>query len=158
MSTFTTTVVENKLELVLYLHHIYNGDNATQKIVVQPNGVNSFGSIVAQDWPCYNNLDVSGAKLIARAQGTHTMTSKSGALSWYNSFSLLFQDGSRFPGSTLEVKGINVTEGEWSIVGGTGEFTNAQGTIYKSTVKTMANVDIVKITIHATYKPTKAGN
>lgn len=57
----------------------------------------------------------------------------------------------RFKGSSLQVMGESVYNGEWAIVGGTGEFRLAQGIIYKKNTKVTAEGYIVELDIHAFY-------
>ncbi|KAJ3697326.1 hypothetical protein LUZ61_001031 [Rhynchospora tenuis] len=143
--------VENEFEAVLYLHHFHSGPNVNQETVLKLNGNDGFGALVVQDWRCRAGRGFD-TEVIARAQGIHVQASNEGAGSWYNSFNLVFvKDG--FEGSTLEVKGTNVTDGEWAIVGGTGKFTNAKGVIYKKKVDHFNDGDIMEITIKATYSP-----
>jgi hypothetical protein len=54
----------------------------------------------------------------------------------------------RFKGSTLEVDGVPVEEGEWAIVGGTGEFKMATGVIYKKKHEQNSNGNIIQLTVH----------
>ncbi|KAJ3708843.1 hypothetical protein LUZ61_012548 [Rhynchospora tenuis] len=109
--------VENELQILLYLHHISSGPNRNQLLVKQPDGPGSFGSMLVHDWQLTEGLDVNG-KVIARAQGIHVQAS------------LDREKRIWFKGSTLEVKGTYIAGGQWSIVGGTGEFANAKGVIY----------------------------
>ncbi|KAJ3709040.1 hypothetical protein LUZ61_012745 [Rhynchospora tenuis] len=154
-STIQTSEVENELRVRLYLHHTPSGPNKNQITVVEPNGPGSFGSVVIHDWPLTGTLDPNG-KVFARAQGMHVQAGivKS---NWYNTFSLVFEDD-RFKGSAFEVKGTDVNEGEWSIVGGSGQFAKAEGVIYKKKVHDQNGGDIMEVTIIATYtrldKPT----
>ena len=53
----------------------------------------------------------------------------------------------RFRGSTLQVMGISVEDGEWAIVGGTGQFTMARGVIYKRMHKRRNDGNIIELTI-----------
>jgi hypothetical protein len=57
----------------------------------------------------------------------------------------------RFKGSSLQVMGPVVEEGEWAIVGGTGEFCLAQGIIYKKFLEQQSNGNIIELDIHAFY-------
>ncbi|KAJ4813672.1 Dirigent protein [Rhynchospora pubera] len=91
------------------------------------------------------------AKLVARAQGTHIQAGMKDPL-WYNSLNVVFEDA-RFKGSTLQVMGTVVEEGDWAIVGGTGEFTLAQGVIYKKKVDITNEGDVMEIIIQAFYTP-----
>lgn len=53
----------------------------------------------------------------------------------------------RFKGSTLEVIGLEVVQGEWIIVGGTGQFAMATGIIYKRLHEKKDAGDIVELAI-----------
>jgi hypothetical protein len=44
--------------------------------------------------------------------------------------------------------GISVEEGEWAIVGGTGQFTMATGVIYKKFHEQTSDGNIIELTIH----------
>lgn len=44
--------------------------------------------------------------------------------------------------------GLDVTEGEWAIVGGTGQFSMATGVIYKKLHAQMSEGNVVELTIH----------
>lgn len=57
----------------------------------------------------------------------------------------------RLKGSSLQVMGPVVEEGEWAIVGGTGEFCLAQGIIYKKFLEQQSNGNIIELDIHAFY-------
>lgn len=77
---------------VVYLHHNTSGPNQNQSVVVNPNLPYSFGAITVNDWPLYDGLG-SNARVIACAQGLHVQAAMSNNQSWYNSFSIVFQDG-----------------------------------------------------------------
>ncbi|XP_078163603.1 dirigent protein 22-like [Carex rostrata] len=137
-----------------YLHHSISGPNQNQSVVVNPNLPYSFGTVTVNDWPVYDSLG-AGANLVARAQGMHVQAAMSYNQIWYNSFSIVFENY-RFRGSTLQVMGIGVefpSPGEWAIVGGTGQFTLAQGVIYKNKVTSTGGTDIIELRINAYYSP-----
>jgi len=58
----------------------------------------------------------------------------------------------RFNGSTLQVRGFNHLDREWSIIGGTGEFTMARG-VAKYTLENTNVPDsrLYKVAVHAYY-------
>ncbi|KAJ1695037.1 hypothetical protein LUZ63_011735 [Rhynchospora breviuscula] len=145
---------QNELYFHLYLHHTPLGPNRDQAGIVDPHLQNSFGSTVVNDWPLYDGLG-SNAKVIARAQGLHIQAGMR-SQSWYNSFSIVFEDA-RFKGSSLQVMGPVVEEGEWAIVGGTGEFPLAQGVIYKKFLEQRSNGNIMELDIHAFYSTLRTG-
>ncbi|RLN43063.1 benzothiadiazole-induced protein-like [Panicum miliaceum] len=78
-------------------------------------------------------------------------------------FKEVFQDDSSFAGSTLEVLGLirpKPTRGQWSIVGGTGAFTNAHGTIkYTDVQSTVSSItdNVRELDIHIFYAPETSG-
>ncbi|KAJ3688677.1 hypothetical protein LUZ61_017841 [Rhynchospora tenuis] len=154
--TFRTAPVrnalpQNELYFHLYLHHTHRGPHRNQARILDRGLPNSFGSITVNDWPLYDGLG-SNAKVIAHAQGLHMQTAVRSHQSWYNSFSIMFEDA-RFKGSTLQVMGPVVREGEWAVVGGTGQFSLAQGVIYKKFLEQRSDENIVELDIHAFYTP-----
>ncbi|KAJ4761198.1 Dirigent protein [Rhynchospora pubera] len=132
------------------MHHLFKGANPTQTTVISSSNANSFGWAVVNDWPMYDGRGTD-AKLVARAQGTHIQAGMKDPL-WYNSLNVVFEDA-RFKGSTLQVMGTVVEGGDWAIVGGTGEFTLAEGVIYKKKVETLSDGDVMEVTIQAFYTP-----
>ncbi|KAI4966130.1 hypothetical protein ZWY2020_046448 [Hordeum vulgare] len=68
--------------------------------------------------------------VVARAQGVHVQAGLTKDNRWYTTHNIEFEQG-RFAGSTLQVTGITagLESGQWSIVGGTGQFIMAQGII-----------------------------
>jgi hypothetical protein len=61
----------------------------------------------------------------------------------------------RLKDSTLQVMGIGDKKSDyWSIVGGTGQFTLAQGFIYRRH-KTVDTRKIIQLDIFAIFRPTK---
>ncbi|TVU30791.1 hypothetical protein EJB05_22432, partial [Eragrostis curvula] len=104
----------------LYLHHISGGPTPTQSTVVSANPGTGLGETAVNNWPIYDGLGPY-ANVVARAQGVHFL-----AGGWHNSFTIVFKDA-RLRGSILQVMGLSVEQGEWSIVGGTGQFAMARG-------------------------------
>ncbi|KAM0875721.1 hypothetical protein ACQ4PT_036648 [Festuca glaucescens] len=145
---------EKELNVVLYLHQA-TGAKPNQKPLLVPDALDSFRTTVVHNWALVDAPDFS-AKVIGRAQGIHVMADQD-HLGWYTSFNIVFQDGS-LKGSTLQVMGVIsnvVTEGEWSIVGGTGELSIARGTIkYKEVLSSVAtSQNIRELDVHAFYTP-----
>lgn len=126
----------------LYLYHTYLGPKLNQSGIVNANSATGLGATVVNNWTVYDGTDPN-ATLVARAQGLHI-----NAGNWHNTFSLVFEV-ERFKGSTLQVMGISIVEGEWAIVGGTGEFTMATGVISKKLHKNTKGEDIIELAIHA---------
>ncbi|CAL4984556.1 unnamed protein product [Urochloa decumbens] len=138
----------------LYLHHYYSGPNRTQTTIIKMDPATRLGETSVNNWPIYDGLG-SDAKVVARAQGLHVF-----AGNWRCGFSIVFEN-ERFKGSTLEVDGVPVEEGEWAIVGGTGEFKMATGVIYKKKHERNNNGNIIELTVHGFCpvlpKPYKVG-
>ncbi|OEL31247.1 hypothetical protein BAE44_0007734 [Dichanthelium oligosanthes] len=158
---------EIEIRLHLYLHQFPawpNVSNPNEVGVIgsaQPIG---FGTMYVHDWFLTIGPNPNG-NIVARAQGFHLQAGQT-ATSWYTSQIIVFQNVSRyffacnsFAGSTLEVLGITLPQpssGQWSIMGGTGAFTNAHGNIkYKDVQSTMSSItDVVKeLDIHIFYTP-----
>jgi len=128
----------------LYLHHVFSGPRATQANIVEPDVTTGWGRTVVNNWPIYDGIGPD-AKLVGRAQGLHI-----DAGNWHNCFTLRFEIA-RFKESTLQVTGGSVEkQGEWAIVGGTGDFAMACG-IVKRKVHGVLNGgegEILELTIH----------
>jgi hypothetical protein len=123
----------------LYMQQRLEGSpSQNMNTTVNPNLPLQFGNIVANDWTIYDGLG-TGAKLVARAQGSHMGTSETEG-TWFICFNIVFVD-ERFKGSSLKVLGHfeDPAQGEWAILGGTGEFVNAQGVVSFKKVMEMDN-------------------
>jgi len=68
---------------------------------------------------------------------------------------LKFFSDFRFNGSTLQIQGTSQINGEWSIVGGTGELTMAKGTVKRTEISYTGNTRISELNIHVFYTPIK---
>ncbi|CAN6371504.1 unnamed protein product [Urochloa humidicola] len=134
----------------LYLHHSYREPSSTHQTILSPNGKHGFGATVSNNWAIYNGPDPSKDVVVAYAQGLHIQSGR-----WHNSFTLAFEiDGLK--DSTLQVMGLGVENTEyWSIVGGTGKLTLAQGFIYKRLHKTINTGNIIQLEIYVIFRPTK---
>ncbi|KAK1699418.1 hypothetical protein QYE76_016177 [Lolium multiflorum] len=91
-----------------------------------------FGRSVGLDWDIRDGLDPATSKIVARGRGS-AMGDSMTTHGYFLSLDILFTD-ERFKGSTLKVLGSydNTEEAgadHLAIVGGTGEFEYAQGTI-----------------------------
>ncbi|XP_037482907.1 mannose/glucose-specific lectin-like [Triticum dicoccoides] len=126
----------------LYLFHTSLGANQTQSTVIDPNATTGLGQTAVNNWAICDSPS-PGATVVARAQGLHIY-----AGNWQNIFSITFEV-ERFKGSTLQVMGISVEEGEWAIVGGTGQFAMANGVIYKKFHEQRSDGNIIELTVHA---------
>nr|XP_051206864.1 dirigent protein 6-like [Lolium perenne] len=122
----------SEVNLHLYLHQFVAGPNhpnRNEEFLISPANAFGFGNTLVHDWTMTRTTNPSDT-IIARVQGTHIQAGTTNANHWYISQNIVFQSD-RFAGSTLQVMG-RLTEnnvGQWSIVGGTGEFLMAQGII-----------------------------
>ncbi|CAN6343197.1 unnamed protein product [Urochloa humidicola] len=134
----------NELSLQgLYLHHTCRGPNANQASLINPP---KMGELAVNNWTVFDGPG-SNAKLVARAQGLHI-----NAGGWHLSYSLVFENESRYKGSTLQVMGVGNEKGtEWAVVGGTGEFTMATGVIYKRLHEHNGDGNVFELTIKGFY-------
>ncbi|KAL6865173.1 hypothetical protein ACP4OV_016324 [Aristida adscensionis] len=136
----------------LYLHHACREPSPTHLTILKPNGSEGFGATVANNWEIYNGPNPSKDEVVAHAQGLHMQSGN-----WHNSFTIVFEiDGLK--GSTLQVMGVGVEQSDqcqWSIVGGTGKLTLAQGFIYKRFYKGIDTGNIIELDIYAIFRPTK---
>jgi len=119
----------------LYMFQILEGQpGGNQKIVVNPNQAWSFGCITTVDWILCDGPDRNRDKIVARVQGMKVASSTS-RYSYFLTADILFTD-ERFKESSLKMVGSfrNQEDGELAIVGGSGEFSYAQGAFnYKET-------------------------
>uniref|UniRef100_A0ACD5X342 Uncharacterized protein n=1 Tax=Avena sativa TaxID=4498 RepID=A0ACD5X342_AVESA len=129
------TIQQKEVLLHLYAYqHLQGKPNGNQKVIVDPNLPHCFGTLATNDWTIYDSpADGPDANIVARAQGLHLGTDMAKE-NWFICFNMVFVD-QRFTGSSFKVMGdFQADEGEWAIVGGTGEFAYAQGVItYKKT-------------------------
>uniref|UniRef100_A0ACD5VAL6 Uncharacterized protein n=1 Tax=Avena sativa TaxID=4498 RepID=A0ACD5VAL6_AVESA len=150
MAPYQSKPLDHSLQ-IQELHYELNlyTDNH-QESMVGGHGSNRYGEIDVNDWalidPNQNGRTVGHAKGL-RIQATQDPNY---AARWHTSFDILFEAGSGLEGSTLQVMGLDVLSGEWSIVGGTGTLDMARGVIYK---RNLGNR--VELHIHALYIPMK---
>jgi len=126
----------------LYLFHTPLGPNKNQATIINSDATTGLGETVVNNWTICDGPS-PGATVVARALGLHI---KAG--SWQNTFSMTFEV-ERFKDSTLQVMGISVEDGEWSIVGGTGQFAMASGVIHKKFHEQRSDGNIIELTVHA---------
>ncbi|KAI4967235.1 jacalin-related lectin 10-like [Hordeum vulgare subsp. vulgare] len=147
MATFQITPCAAFVEITelnfsnLYLFHTSLGSNQNQSVIIDSNATTGLGSTVVNNWSICDGPSPD-ATVVARAQGLHIY-----AGNWQNTFSITFEI-ERFKGSTLQVMGISVEEGEWAIVGGTGQFAMANGVIHKKLHEQRSDGNIIELTIH----------
>ncbi|KAJ3708041.1 hypothetical protein LUZ61_011746 [Rhynchospora tenuis] len=142
--------LKNNIQGSFYFYQQVSGSNANQSVLLSGK-IGSFGTFVANDWVLADSL-ASDRKVIGRVQGLHLQESLQAAFNYYEVGNFVFQDGS-FKGSTLNVMGNHHSEANndtWSIVGGTGQFERAQGTVKKTKVQNANGLYIGKLEIDAT--------
>ena len=106
-------------------------------------GSTDLGLTTINNWAIYDGA-ASDAKLVAHAKGM-----RMNAADWCNLFIIVFELD-RFKGSTLSVMGTTTEEqGEWAIVGGTGDFAMARGVIHRKIHQKVADGDVLELTIDA---------
>uniref|UniRef100_A0ACD5ZLD1 Uncharacterized protein n=1 Tax=Avena sativa TaxID=4498 RepID=A0ACD5ZLD1_AVESA len=117
-------------EVLLHLYLYQNGQarpQGNQAQLLGSTAPHGFGCTVVNDWSIHDGSSPT-TKIVARAQGLHMQASMSGG-NWFMCHNIVFIDD-RFKGSTLKVLGIVQGEqGEWAVIGGTGEFAYAKGVI-----------------------------
>ncbi|GJN04843.1 hypothetical protein PR202_ga22418 [Eleusine coracana subsp. coracana] len=131
----------------LYLNQVASGTNPNpnQLVLLRPSD-GLLGVTAVNDWSI-TTLPGANNKAVAKAQGLHMKASQT-SNNWYLSFNIQFQDAS-FAGSTLNVMGIFPDNGEWSIIGGTGAFSMAQGIIKHNIIQDSDVQRIYELNIHA---------
>ncbi|EES08927.1 dirigent protein 15 [Sorghum bicolor] len=149
----TVTMPQKEVRMTLYVHQVVSGAKKNQQVVVpkQPIG---FGVIAANDWTVFDGTG-TGANLVGNARGMHLCGAMNGE-TWNIYFDLIFNNG-RFKGSSLKLLGsIGPAEGEWAIVGGTGEFSLAQGVVAYKKVQDSDGTNIRELKFRVFYTPLKA--
>ncbi|XP_020166346.1 uncharacterized protein [Aegilops tauschii subsp. strangulata] len=133
-------------ELLLHLYayqNVQKTPDANQAVIVESKRPECFGILAANDWTVYDD-PAHNANLVAHAQGLHLGASMAKE-NWFICFNMVFVN-QRFTGSSFKVMGDfqgTAHNGEWAIVGGTGEFAYAQGVIaFKKTQQSERNARI----------------
>ncbi|ONM02760.1 Jasmonate-induced protein [Zea mays] len=140
---------ENELNWRLYLKQVAGaGPDHNQEVIFRPQHASPFGVTAVQDWTLLD-APAPGAKVLGHAQGVHIMSDLA-SVGWFVSLNMVFQ-GDRFSGSTLQVMGVIPPEGEWAVVGGTGELALARGTIKHRIVGGAPETNFRQLDIHAFY-------
>ncbi|KAG8093296.1 hypothetical protein GUJ93_ZPchr0012g21350 [Zizania palustris] len=146
-----------EINLHYYLHQFRAGPNHPNRNeeFVTTGGPSGLGGGLIHDWSLTTGLDAN-VGIVGHAQGWHIVASQASPVNWYISHNFVFQ-GSSYSGSTLQVMGIiqgsEEGVGEWSIMGGTGEFTNARGNINYTVVKREDVEYIRELDIQVFYTP-----
>ncbi|KAL6870608.1 hypothetical protein ACP4OV_014456 [Aristida adscensionis] len=149
---YATDANKNELRISnLYLHHAFREPSPTHLTILKPGRRDGFGMTAANNWGIYKGPDPSKDTLVAHAQGLHIQSG-----GWHNSFTLVFEVD-ELKGSTLEVMGVGVEQGEqWGIVGGTGKLALAQGFINKKLHKVVDTGNIIELDIYAVIPSVKS--
>ncbi|OEL33132.1 hypothetical protein BAE44_0005849 [Dichanthelium oligosanthes] len=116
----------------LYMNQrAHDTPGANEKLVVPPAG-SMWGTIFIDDFTIRDG-PAANANLVARARGMHVADGIADS-NWLFCHNIIFTD-TRFKGSSLMMRGdfINEDDGEWAIVGGTGEFAYAHGVVTAKT-------------------------
>ncbi|XP_044431790.1 dirigent protein 13-like [Triticum aestivum] len=121
-----------EVNLHLFLHQFVDGPNTpnrNEETLAATTFPFGFGTTIVHDWTLTETTN-SKDTVVARAQGVHVQAGLTKDNRWYMTHNIEFEQG-RFAGSTLQVIGITagLENGQWSIVGGTGQFIMAQGII-----------------------------
>ncbi|CAL5093670.1 unnamed protein product [Urochloa decumbens] len=143
------TLAQSELYMHLYINQVSEGANRNQVVVV--NTTEGFGRTVITNWPIADG-PAPNATIVGRAQGMHFLSSSQAKYNWYTSMNLVFED-TRFAGSSLQVMGTFPKDGQWSISGGTGEFTMARGIVNYKKIQDTGYSNIRELHVHAYYTP-----
>ncbi|KAJ3705685.1 hypothetical protein LUZ61_009390 [Rhynchospora tenuis] len=152
---FNITPTKNEIKIRGYLDWTWAPkDKETQAGLLAPVRGNRFGEVIANCWPLYDS-DGPNKKVLAFVRGKHVQASYRDELGWFFTVNLVFKDASGFKGSTLQVMGNDERDSEWAIVGGTGQFANAQGILQKKILNETNSMRFFEVNIRATYTPPK---
>ncbi|CAM0908343.1 unnamed protein product [Alopecurus aequalis] len=146
------TILQKELYFHLYLKRGSAEPNTDQKTILKSKHPLGFGMLLATDWPIYDGRNPR-SNLVARLQGLHAETGKVDE-GWHASVTVVFE-GQCYKGSTLHLMGTSIGSDEWAIVGGTGEFTLAQGVMYIVDHHDAADASYAELEFRALYTPMK---
>ncbi|KAF8726310.1 hypothetical protein HU200_019770 [Digitaria exilis] len=124
---------ERSTYMKLYWHDVVSGPDPTTVPVAQArvtrDSESGFGAVVVIDDALTEGPDRRSSRRLGRAQGIYVGAGKD-EVSLLMAMTFVFQGGSRYNGSTLDVMGHNAVlhdVREMAIVGGTGVFRMARG-------------------------------
>ncbi|TVU25207.1 hypothetical protein EJB05_27695, partial [Eragrostis curvula] len=135
--------------MIIYINQLGSGPNRNQVSVISTNEPLGFGKAGITDWSILDGPN-SGAGTVGRAQGIHFESSHVGQPLWTSILNLKFDNGT-FAGSTLQVMGFVPTDGDWSIMGGTGKLTLARGIISHKVIRDVPGDRLYEVYIHVYY-------
>ncbi|KAM0924101.1 hypothetical protein ACQ4PT_005095 [Festuca glaucescens] len=133
LAASTASAAEKETRLRVYWHDVVSGGpNATVAQVAQGPSSNAsatgFGTVFVIDDPLTEGPNLTGSRLLGRAQGIYVSAGKD-SLSLLMAMNFVFVDGA-YNGSSIAIVGPNPTERavrEMPVVGGTGVFRFARG-------------------------------
>ncbi|CAL5066029.1 unnamed protein product [Urochloa decumbens] len=140
-------------EITMLAFMLYNyGANKTHVWSATPNpNYPRFGQLIVEDLPLMKTPSSSGTQL-GYVRGLDIQPNRK-AISWQIYHNIIFKD--QHEGSSLLMVGELPYTANWSqvaIVGGTGEFTMAQGVVYGRKIKEdEPNIEMIELYIHAYY-------
>ncbi|WVZ54115.1 hypothetical protein U9M48_004970 [Paspalum notatum var. saurae] len=131
----------------LYMNQILEAKaDGNQKVIVNTGLPKLFGVVAVNDWAIRDG-PTADANIVATARGMHIGSGKTDE-NWLLCHSITFTDDTRFKGSSLKVLGdFSIgddtvgKDGEWAIVGGTGEFAFAHGVVSAKVIQNMHPTD-----------------
>ncbi|RLM69689.1 uncharacterized protein C2845_PM17G14630 [Panicum miliaceum] len=149
MASYAITPVQSELKMTLYNKEVYAGPDING--LRTTTGIQTMGTTWVFSWPVTDGPGPS-AKIVGHLQGAGVQVANTPNYVWHYSLGLVFRD-KRFNGSTLQISGTSQINGEWSIVGGTGELTMARGTVKRTEISYTGNTGISELKIHVFYTP-----
>ncbi|XP_066381453.1 uncharacterized protein, partial [Miscanthus floridulus] len=140
-----------ELKMTLYTNkEVYSGPNTNG---VTTTSGSKMGTTWVFSWPVADGPGPD-ANIVGHLQGTGVQVAHTPNLVFHYSLGLLVVVDQRFTGSTLQLSGTSQINGEWSIVGGTGELTMAMGTVKRTEIVYTENARVSELKIHfAPMKP-----
>ncbi|KAM0901794.1 hypothetical protein ACQ4PT_019708 [Festuca glaucescens] len=130
LAASTASAAEKETRLRVYWHDVVSGGpNATVAQGPSSNAsATGFGTVFVIDDPLTEGPNLTGSKLLGRAQGVYISAGKD-TLSLLMAMNFVFVDGA-YNGSSIAIVGPNPTDlavREIPVVGGTGVFRFARG-------------------------------
>ncbi|KAJ4756784.1 Dirigent protein [Rhynchospora pubera] len=151
---------KKEFKLHMYWNDISQGTEKTTVAVISPNAeYPNFGETRVMDVPLYDKTTKD--KIIGRAQGV-SLQADLEQKAFLLSFNIEFETPD-LKGSTLQVMGRWTpemsTKVEWSVVGGTGNYTLAKGIVYGRMLSTGDDsVTWIELDILGYYAPLQKPN
>ncbi|KAJ1274970.1 hypothetical protein BS78_05G100300, partial [Paspalum vaginatum] len=141
-----TALDDKELKATLYIKQSFAQDQ-------RPGGTDT----VIINWPIKDGPG-DAANTIGHAEGLTTNANPAKPF-WVTIMDMVFEDGS-LAGSSLEVMGLhsykNLGQGQWSVMGGTGELTMARGIINYNITQEDSASRTCELCIYVYYTPLDA--